>query len=59
MDGDRHKMQIIISTENIPAQTQDNIDTINIEVVLYYCSDSDNVCMRKNLLITQPVEFKR
>ena len=59
MDGDRHKMQIIISTENIPAQTQDNIDTINIEVVLYYCSDSDNVCMRKNLLITQPVECKR
>ena len=59
MDGDCHKMQIIISTENIPAQTQDNIDTINIEVVLYYCSDSDNVCMRKNLVITQPVECKR
>lgn len=55
-DHDRKTMKIIVPTGNILLNLTKKIDTVSIEVVLYYCSDTDNVCMRKNLLITQPVK---
>lgn len=47
-----------IPLDGISSDIRCRLDKLVIESVTYYCSDSDNVCKRQNLLISQPVVSK-